>query len=239
MNWDKYTTTMAWATNTSSEYVKRAAEDLIKNLNYRKRVTLDSPLPPVTWDSYDFRIDDKLKYSIDDKSKEEIMDYTACYKEKKEMLFPEMDWYEPSRMTNYYFRIPVEMRIDGRKLRNDPTQFRPDIKKIIFNDPATIILWNDGTKTVVKCGPDDAYDPEKGYVMCLLKRFCGNDTAMFHKFLKYGMKNYIPEEKNCSASTDEWPSPKRLRNAGLTDEEISMIYDMRVMKEAKDDGKSV
>lgn len=25
------------------------------------------------------------------------------------------------------------------------------IKKVIFNDPATIVLWNDGTKTVVKC----------------------------------------------------------------------------------------
>lgn len=29
------------------------------------------------------------------------------------------------------------------------------IRKVIFSNPATIVLWSDGTKTVVKCGPDD------------------------------------------------------------------------------------
>lgn len=123
------------------------------------------------------------------------MDYTNCYKGETKMLIPDGDWAYPERMCNNYFRMPLQVHIDGRVYPNDPTQFRPNFKKIIFNDPATIILWNDGSKTVVKCGPDDKYDPEKGYVMCLLKRFCGNDTAMFHKFLKYGMKNYIPKEE--------------------------------------------
>ena len=27
----------------------------------------------------------------------------------------------------------------------------PEIKDVIFNEPATIIIWKDGTKTVVKC----------------------------------------------------------------------------------------
>ena len=27
----------------------------------------------------------------------------------------------------------------------------PEIKNVIFNEPATIIIWKDGTKTVVKC----------------------------------------------------------------------------------------
>ena len=29
--------------------------------------------------------------------------------------------------------------------------YRPEIKNVIFNDPATIVFWTDGTKTVVKC----------------------------------------------------------------------------------------
>ena len=33
----------------------------------------------------------------------------------------------------------------------------PGIKKVIFNDPATIVLWDDGTKTVVKCSEGDTY----------------------------------------------------------------------------------
>ena len=27
----------------------------------------------------------------------------------------------------------------------------PKIKNVIFNDPATIVFWSDGTKTIVKC----------------------------------------------------------------------------------------
>lgn len=47
------------------------------------------------------------------------------------------------------------------------------IKNVIFNDPATIVFWNDGTKTVVKCGKDDAFDPEKGLAMAISKYFFG------------------------------------------------------------------
>ena len=46
--------------------------------------------------------------------------------------------------------------------------------KIIFNPPATVILWADGTKTVVKCGEHDEFDPEKGLVMAITKKLLGN-----------------------------------------------------------------
>ena len=50
----------------------------------------------------------------------------------------------------------------------------PNIKKVIFHDPATIIIWRDGTKTVVKCGENDTYDKEKGMAMAICKRLYGN-----------------------------------------------------------------
>lgn len=50
----------------------------------------------------------------------------------------------------------------------------PTIKKVIFHDPATIIIWRDGTKTVVKCGENDTYDKEKGMAMAICKRLYGN-----------------------------------------------------------------
>lgn len=56
-------------------------------------------------------------------------------------------------------------------------------KKIIFNDPATIILWEDGTKTVVKCGENDTYDPEKGIALCFMKKALGNKSGPFNKIL--------------------------------------------------------
>lgn len=49
------------------------------------------------------------------------------------------------------------------------------IKKVIFNAPATIVLWNDGTKTVVKCSENDTFDPEKGLAFCFLKKLLGNN----------------------------------------------------------------
>ena len=32
-----------------------------------------------------------------------------------------------------------------------------EIKRVVFNDPATIVFWKDGTKTVVKCSKGDTF----------------------------------------------------------------------------------
>ena len=47
------------------------------------------------------------------------------------------------------------------------------IKKVIFNNPATIVIWADGTKTVVKRQKGDRYDKEKGLAMAFVKRTMG------------------------------------------------------------------
>lgn len=45
----------------------------------------------------------------------------------------------------------------------------PEIKQVIFNNPATIIMWKDGTKTVVKA-VNEPFDEEKGFAMAYLKK---------------------------------------------------------------------
>lgn len=50
----------------------------------------------------------------------------------------------------------------------------PKIKKVIFNKPATIVLWADGTKTVVNCQDGDTYDKEKGIALCFRKKIMNN-----------------------------------------------------------------
>ncbi len=64
------------------------------------------------------------------------------------------------------------------------------IKKVVFNEPATIVFWSDGTKTIVKCGKDDIWDPEKGLAMAITKKFFGNEGFYYDIF-----KKWIPEEK--------------------------------------------
>ena len=55
--------------------------------------------------------------------------------------------------------------------------FKPTIKNVIFNNPATIVMWSDGTKTVVKCGENDDFDPEKGIAMCCMKKLLGTNKT--------------------------------------------------------------
>lgn len=81
------------------------------------------------------------------------------------------------------------------------TSLLPGIKKVIFNNPATIVLWNDGTKTVVKCSepcitcqdPRDnqnpSFDPEKGLAMAIAKKVLGNKGNYYNEF-----KKWLPKE---------------------------------------------
>lgn len=56
-------------------------------------------------------------------------------------------------------------------------------KKIIFNGPATIVMWADGTKTVVKQSNLDDYDYEKGFAMCVVKKVFGDQYAYIRKMV--------------------------------------------------------
>lgn len=71
--------------------------------------------------------------------------------------------------------------------------FRPDnpitIDRVIFNDPATIVFWKDGSKTVVKCQKGDRYDPEKGLAMAMCKKALGNKGNYCNVF-----KEHCPKE---------------------------------------------
>lgn len=76
------------------------------------------------------------------------------------------------------------------------------IKNVIFNDPATIVFWNDGSKTVVKAH-DEEFDPEKGLAMAISKKLLGNKGNYYNEF-----KKWLPEEEkktNLNSTDDsEW-----------------------------------
>lgn len=59
------------------------------------------------------------------------------------------------------------------------------INKVIYNPPATIILWSDGTKTMSKCDKEDTYDKATGFMLCVLKKKYGNKTVkkMFDRYV--------------------------------------------------------
>lgn len=49
-----------------------------------------------------------------------------------------------------------------------------EIKKVLYKNPATIVFWEDGSKTVIKCQKNDKYDPEKALVIAILKKMNSN-----------------------------------------------------------------
>lgn len=59
---------------------------------------------------------------------------------------------------------------------------RMTIKKVIFNEPATIVYWEDGCKTVVKCMEGDEFNPEIGLMTAYIKHL---HTDVFGKTESY------------------------------------------------------
>lgn len=86
-----------------------------------------------------------------------------------------------------------EKRMNTPSLNQEELHHRKSadpIKKAIFNDPATIVYWKDGTKTVVMA-KNEPFDPEKGLAMAFAKRFLGNQGNYYNMFRKW-----MPEENH-------------------------------------------
>lgn len=60
-----------------------------------------------------------------------------------------------------------------------------EIANVIFNDPATIVVWKDGTKTVVKCQEGDTFDAWKGLATAIAKRALGDKSNYNEIFKKW------------------------------------------------------
>ena len=59
---------------------------------------------------------------------------------------------------------------------------KKEIKRVIFNEPYTIVIWANGEKTIVKAQDGEPYDKEKGLAMCFAKYALGNTCRYFDFF---------------------------------------------------------
>ena len=75
---------------------------------------------------------------------------------------------------------------------------RLKIEKVIFNEPATIVLWSDGTKTVVKCDESETFDHEKGLAMAIAKRFLRTNTTGSNYYDEF--KKWLPKKEPKTAT---------------------------------------
>lgn len=136
---------------------------------------------------------DKLHYGVVSPRAEvyRVKEYHGKEQEKtslKELLEKyESDTHRQNFMT--YGGVPMDVInysaydcITTWKMLNDMGNV---VKKVIFNDPATIVIWGDGSKTVVKCQNGEKFDKEKGLALCYMKKMLGNKSNFNNVFKKW------------------------------------------------------
>lgn len=123
------------------------------------------------------KIAENLEEKVKDYNFMKITDISAMYPKT-------MFTYNKYCKSDFEFTKLIDKRMDEIKYKS-----RFEIKDVIFNDPATIVFWSDGTKTVVKAQDIDDFDPEKGLAMAISKKALGNKREYYHTFLKY-LKKY-------------------------------------------------
>lgn len=116
------------------------------------------------------------------------MEYTVNYEYGSPIQWSDgIDLIMPNQ---YYLRqdyyTPVQY-VSNYSCYKTLSYSKPEITKVIFNPPATIVYWSDKTKTVVKCDKQDEFSEEVGLAMCIAKKFLGNKSNfnnVIHKWIK-------------------------------------------------------
>lgn len=80
--------------------------------------------------------------------------------------------YQLEQVTQPGVRRPEEI-----KRRETLILKKHGIEKIIYNKPATIVYFNDGTKQVVKISPNDVFNHIDGVLMCIIKKLYGSEEV--------------------------------------------------------------
>lgn len=142
-------------------------------------------------------------------------DESGCRRESYYII-----WDEASNLSEACAAIYADLMNKWNLNSNGKTALNFDIKDVIFNPPATIILWEDGSKTVVKCQEGDAYSDEVGLALCIAKKALGNKgnfNNVFRKWVPEGEETtnvVIQTDGSCSISDILANTKDRLDKAG-------------------------
>lgn len=123
---------------------------------------------------------------------------------KKELLakLEEMAFYMMPATPPVSFIRYIKMNSVKEKPQTDippKTKYIPEIKNAYFNDPVTIVMWDDGTKTMVRCQDGDTYSAETGLAVCIAKKALGNKGNFNNIF-----KKWLPIETEPETMTLEY-----------------------------------
>ena len=185
----------AYSYDTFKIYVEKEAWE--KRLN-EKRIDMSKYKLVLQYGSVEYI--DAVSYKVDPETDNVIFSNGICYKlkgikefyekdgdgwKKTQLEIRGCDFAKGDSMTDYTKYVYSAGRTNGKSVKGR------GIEKVIFNPPATIVMWNDGTKTVVKCMEGDEFSPETGLAMCVAKKYFGSG----HKIKKMCESYYKEQEE--------------------------------------------
>lgn len=91
--------------------------------------------------------------------------------------------FEPFSVFPYEISMDCEVSSIWKELNKKKTIKVPMPKKYIINKGATVLIWNDGEKTVVKRCEDDEFNKRLGFLTAFFQHYCGMSKNKANKFL--------------------------------------------------------
>ena len=106
----------------------------------------------------------------------------------------ENPWYQYGKLNdNSNILVPIDDTISITEEYLSYKQEKATIKNVIFSGPATIVIWSDGDKTIVKKSDCEAeMDKEKGLAMAIIKKAykdAGKEGSYFRRIFGAWIKD--------------------------------------------------
>ena len=106
----------------------------------------------------------------------------------------ENPWYQYGKLNdNSNILVPIDDTISITEEHLSYKQEKATIKNVIFSGPATIVIWSDGDKTIVKKSDCEAeMDKEKGLAMAIIKKAykdAGKEGSYFRRIFGAWIKD--------------------------------------------------
>lgn len=115
-------------------------------------------------DPYSVRVNNTFETYIDKQLLKKIFE---CEDEIKEELKAEKDAAEL------------------KKIQERNERLRGLIEKVTFSGPVTVVKWNDGTVTRVRCADGETYDQEKGLLAAMAKKLYENTNIFVEELANW------------------------------------------------------
>ena len=113
----------------------------------------------------------------------------------------ELTWFAPSNLRIEYQHVSFTHSTDGINWTFGAS-YQP--KKVIYDEAAgvTVVLWMDGTKTIVRAAEGEEHDAYLGYCVALAKKMHGTNSALKRDLEKVLV---VKEDKKLDISVSPLP----------------------------------